>query len=96
MRMCFVSLMQIAFHSQEIPSTIGQLKLLKSLNLDKNQIRRIPGDVLQGCDLLQTLSLHSNPITAQVHTILALRMLMASSLLTQNACNTGKFGHSLL
>lgn len=63
--------MQIAFHSQEIPSTIGQLKLLKSLNLDKNQIRRIPGDVLQGCDLLQTLSLHSNPITAQVHTILA-------------------------
>lgn len=40
--------------------------MLKTLNLDKNQIRQIPAAVLQGCSLLQALSLHSNPISAQV------------------------------
>ena len=63
--------MRMIVHEQEIPSTLGQMKSLKSLNLDKNQIRRVPGDVLQGCILLQALSLHSNPITAQVRPLLS-------------------------
>ncbi len=54
------------FLEQEIPKTLRQLTVMKSLNLDKNQIRSVPPEILQGCSLLQALNLHSNPISPQV------------------------------
>jgi hypothetical protein len=51
---------------QAIPPTLGSLRQLKTLQLDNNRIRAIPPTILAECTSLQTLSLHGNPITAQV------------------------------
>ncbi|GIL47348.1 hypothetical protein Vafri_4192 [Volvox africanus] len=45
-----------------IPAALGQLKRLKMLQLDNNRIFAVPPDVLYGCTVLQTLSLHGCPI----------------------------------
>ena len=52
---------------QAVPASLGQLKRLKMLNLNVNQITSVPTEVLTGCRALHTLLLHFNPITAQVH-----------------------------
>lgn len=52
--------------SQGVPEDLGRLQRLKILNLDKNQVTAIPSAILTGCAALQTLSLHSNPISAEV------------------------------
>lgn len=51
---------------EDIPEGFGQLRKLRTLALDNNRISRVPTAVLKGCIALQTLQLHSNPITPQV------------------------------
>jgi hypothetical protein len=46
-----------------LPPTLGSLSKLKVLQADSNNIAAVPGQLLQGCSALHTLSLHSNPIT---------------------------------
>ena len=53
-------------HLQDLPPSLGKLKKLRSLNLDKNHVAHMPPEILKGCGALQTLSLHSNPINAEV------------------------------
>ena len=48
---------------QEIPDGISRLRKLKRLNLDGNEVRKVPSAVLADCTSLQSLALHSNPIT---------------------------------
>ncbi|KAK9810995.1 hypothetical protein WJX73_004521 [Symbiochloris irregularis] len=50
---------------KSIPEELGQAKKLKLLKLDQNRIGAIPETVLEHCASLQTLSLHSNPITPE-------------------------------
>ena len=45
-----------------LPVSLGRLARLRSLLLDGNRIATLPGEVLQGCTSLATLSLHDNPI----------------------------------
>ncbi|WIA09712.1 hypothetical protein OEZ85_009096 [Tetradesmus obliquus] len=46
-----------------LPAALGSLSKLKVLQADTNSIAAVPGQLLQGCSALHTLSLHSNPIT---------------------------------
>jgi hypothetical protein len=46
-----------------LPASLGSLSKLKVLQADANSIATVPGELLQGCSALHTLSLHSNPIT---------------------------------
>jgi Leucine-rich repeat (LRR) protein len=46
-----------------LPAALGSLSKLKVLQADSNSIAAVPGQLLQGCSTLHTLSLHSNPIT---------------------------------
>jgi hypothetical protein len=46
-----------------LPASLGSLSKLKVLQADANSIAAVPGELLQGCSALHTLSLHSNPIT---------------------------------
>ena len=55
-----------SFHLQDLPVSLGKLEKLRSLNLDKNHVTNMPPEILKGCGALQTLSLHSNPINAEV------------------------------
>lgn len=48
-----------------IPRALGSLTNLKTLALDSNRIAAVPPEVLQGCQQLQTLSLHGNTITIE-------------------------------
>jgi Leucine-rich repeat (LRR) protein len=48
-----------------LPDSLGNLKKLKVLQLDNNQIQQLPDALLSGCTSLHTLSLHDNPITPQ-------------------------------
>lgn len=61
-----IMLMTSVASLQAIPVDLSRLKRLKLLQLDKNRITSIPEEVLQNCESLQTLSLHGNPITAEV------------------------------
>jgi hypothetical protein len=45
-----------------LPAALGKLTRLTYLQLDGNRISTLPGEVLQGCTSLATLSLHDNPI----------------------------------
>ena len=49
-----------------LPEALGSLRRLKVLALDQNSIAAVPPALLLGCDRLQTLSLHENPITIEV------------------------------
>ena len=51
---------------QALPEALGSLHRLKVLALDQNSIAAVPPALLLGCDRLQTLSLHENPITIEV------------------------------
>ena len=51
---------------QAVPETLRKLKKVRAINLDRNRISAIPPDILRGCAMLQTLSLHLNPITPEV------------------------------
>lgn len=46
-----------------LPAVLGALDKLKVIQADSNSISSIPQELLQGCSMLHTLSLHSNPIT---------------------------------
>ena len=48
-----------------MPASFARLASLGSLNLDGNRVAGLPATLLEGCARLQTLSLHSNPITAE-------------------------------
>eukprot|EP00882_Tetradesmus_deserticola_P019457 GHRQ01020944.1.p1 GENE.GHRQ01020944.1~~GHRQ01020944.1.p1 ORF type:complete len:269 (+),score=118.93 GHRQ01020944.1:830-1636(+) len=50
-------------HLSSLPVSLGSLSKLKVLQADANSIAAVPGELLQGCGELHTLSLHSNPIT---------------------------------
>ncbi len=50
---------------QELPEALGSLRRLKVLALDQNSIAAVPPAIFLGCDVLQTLSLHENPITIE-------------------------------
>ncbi|KAK9819798.1 hypothetical protein WJX72_002478 [[Myrmecia] bisecta] len=51
---------------QSIPETLGKLQRLKTMTLNKNRIGSVPAPIFLQCAALQTLSLHSNPITIEV------------------------------
>ena len=51
---------------QELPDALGSLRRLKVLALDQNGIAAVPPAIFLGCDMLQTLSLHENPVTIEV------------------------------
>lgn len=51
---------------QVLPEALGSLQRLKVLALDQNSIAAVPPAVFLGCEMLQTLSLHENPITIEV------------------------------
>ncbi len=57
---------------QELPDALGSLRRLKVLALDQNSIAAVPPAIFLGCDMLQTLSLHENPITIEVRVCLCL------------------------
>ncbi|KAK9846651.1 hypothetical protein WJX81_008424 [Elliptochloris bilobata] len=48
-----------------LPEALGSLRRLKVLALDQNSIATVPPALLLGCERLQTLSLHENPITIE-------------------------------
>mmetsp|Transcript_28564 Transcript_28564/g.84540 ORF Transcript_28564/g.84540 Transcript_28564/m.84540 type:complete len:171 (+) Transcript_28564:698-1210(+) len=49
-----------------IPDELGKLEKMKTLNLDRNLVSQVPSSVFLQCAALQTLSLHGNPITADI------------------------------
>jgi Leucine-rich repeat (LRR) protein len=55
----------LAVLRQELPEALGSLRRLKVLALDQNNIAAVPPAIFLGCDVLQTLSLHENPITIE-------------------------------
>uniref|UniRef100_A0A7S0N1X5 Disease resistance R13L4/SHOC-2-like LRR domain-containing protein n=1 Tax=Pyramimonas obovata TaxID=1411642 RepID=A0A7S0N1X5_9CHLO len=50
----------------ELPLELGSLKRLKELNLDSNNVGTVPSEIFVQCSSLQTLSLHSNPVTEEI------------------------------
>jgi len=48
-----------------VPASLGRLHRLKLLQLDGNQVSRVPPEVLRDCTALATLSLHDNPISPE-------------------------------
>lgn len=47
----------------ELRPELGQLVRLRMAQMDSNAVARVAPEVLRGCAMLQTLSLHGNPIT---------------------------------
>jgi hypothetical protein len=63
---CLTCLQELDVSSNRLsslPASLGSLSKLKVLQADANSIAAVPGELLQGCSALHTLSLHSNPIT---------------------------------
>mmetsp|Transcript_28398 Transcript_28398/g.54101 ORF Transcript_28398/g.54101 Transcript_28398/m.54101 type:complete len:312 (-) Transcript_28398:142-1077(-) len=50
----------------ELPAELGGMKRLKELFLDSNGIATVPSEIFAGCTSLQTLSLHTNPVSEDV------------------------------
>lgn len=48
---------------EELPHSICNLTHLKSLGLDNNKLRQLPGMLLKECISLQSLSVHGNSLT---------------------------------
>ncbi|PSC75686.1 LRR repeats and ubiquitin-like domain-containing protein isoform A [Micractinium conductrix] len=49
----------------DLPAELSQLTNLRLLLLDNNRLKAVPPALLSSCSSLATLSLHSNPITAE-------------------------------
>jgi hypothetical protein len=48
-----------------LPAALGGLGKLRTLQLDSNRLSGLPDGLLTGCSMLQTLSLHANPVTIE-------------------------------
>ncbi|RAL49965.1 unnamed protein product [Cuscuta campestris] len=48
---------------EELPASVCSLVHLKSLRLNNNNLKQLPPDLLQKCKILQSISLHGNPIS---------------------------------
>ncbi|KNA25469.1 hypothetical protein SOVF_006510 [Spinacia oleracea] len=47
----------------DLPPSICNLVHLKSLSLDNNKVKEMPATILRDCKVLQSISLHNNPIS---------------------------------
>lgn len=47
----------------DLPPSVCNLIHLKSLSLNNNQVKQLPATILKDCKVLQSISLHNNPIS---------------------------------